>query len=288
VSAHAPPSARTAGIPIILCADDYGIAPGVSRAIRDLIARRVLTATGCMTAGPWWPEEGAALRPLSGLADCGLHITLTDQAPLGAMARTAPEGKLPSLGALTLAAYTGRLDCGEIAAEIDRQIARFAAVVGAPPKFLDGHQHVHQLPTVRDLVIARARNIGAYLRYATEPLPAIVRRGVAVARTAVISVMGAGLRTRGEKAGIPGCSVFRGVRDFSPRESYPRLFPRYLERPVPGMMVACHPGLVDDALRAVDPVTAPREGEYRYFMGEAFARDLAAAGVRLVRGNEGR
>ena len=88
-------SAPTAGIPIILCADDYGIAPGVSRAIRDLIARRVLTATGCMTGGPWWPEEGVALRPLSGMADCGLHITLTDQAPLGAMPRTAPGIPLP-------------------------------------------------------------------------------------------------------------------------------------------------------------------------------------------------
>lgn len=281
-------SAPTAGIPIILCADDYGIAPGVSRAIRDLIARRVLTATGCMTGGPWWPEEGVALRPLSGMADCGLHITLTDQAPLGAMPRTAPGGRLPGLGVLTVAAYRGRLDRGEVAAEIDRQIARFSTVIGAPPAFLDGHQHVHQLPMVRDLVVARTRDMGAYLRYATEPLPAILRRGVAVARAAAISLMGAGLRRRGQKAGIWGNSVFRGVRDFSPRESYPLLFPRYLERPVPGMMVACHPGLVDDALRAVDPVTAPREGEYRYFMDDAFARDLAAAGVRLVRGSEGR
>lgn len=281
-------SAPTAGIPIILCADDYGIAPGVSRAIRDLIARRVLTATGCMTGGPWWPEEGAALRPLSGMADCGLHITLTDQTPLGAMPRTAPDGRLPRLGALTLAAYRGRLDRAEVAAEIDRQIARFSAAIGAPPAFLDGHQHVHQLPVVRDVVIARARDMGSYLRYATEPLPAILRRGVAVTRAAAISLMGAGLRRRGERAGVRGNSIFRGVRDFSPRESYPLLFPRYLERPVPGMMVACHPGLVDDALRAVDPVTVPREGEYRYFMDDSFARDLAAAGVRLVRGSEGR
>lgn len=287
MSAQAP-SAQAGGIPIILCADDYGIAPGVSRAIRDLIARRALTATGCMTAGAWWPEEGAALRPLANLADCGLHITLTDQPPLGAMPRTAPAGVLPRLGRLTAAAYMGRLDRGEIAAEIDRQIARFSSVIGAPPMFLDGHQHVHQLPIVRDLVVARARGMGAYLRYATEPLPAILRRGVAVARAAAISLMGVGLRRQGRAAGVAGNSVFRGVRDFSPRESYPLLFPRYLERPVPGMMVACHPGLVDDALRAVDPVTGPREGEYRYFMDDAFARDLAAAGVRLVRGSEGR
>lgn len=287
MSVPSPPSATAGGTPIILCADDYGIAPGVGRAIRELIAGGILTATSCMTAGPWWPEEGAALRPLSGLADLGLHITLTDQAPLGAMPRTAPGGRLPTLGRLTLAAYGGRLDAGEIAAEIDRQIARFAAVIGAPPTFLDGHQHVHQLPVVRDVVIARARVMGAYLRYASEPLPAILRRGVAVARATVISRMGGGLRRRGRAAGVGGNTVFRGVRDFSPQESYPQLFPRYLERPVAGMMVACHPGLVDEALRAVDPVTAPREGEYRYFTDDAFFRDLAAAGVRLIRGVEG-
>lgn len=280
-----PPSAPTAGIPIVLCADDYGIAPGVSRAIRDLIARGCLSATGCMTTGPYWPGEGAALRPFGDRADLGLHIVLTDQEPLGAMPRTAPGGRLPRLGPLTAAAYTGRLDGAEIAAELDRQIARFASVIGAPPVFLDGHQHVHQLPLVRDLVVARARASGAYLRYATEPLPAILRRGVAVARAAAISLMGRGLRRRGIEAGIRGNSVFRGVRDFSPKESFPDLFPRYLKRPVPGMMVACHPGLVDDALRAADPVTAPREGEYRYFMDDAFARDLAGAGVCLVRGN---
>ena len=37
---------------IWLCADDYGISPGVNRAIRDLIERGRLNATSVMVVGP--------------------------------------------------------------------------------------------------------------------------------------------------------------------------------------------------------------------------------------------
>ena len=37
---------------IIICADDYGISPAVSAAIRDLIARGRINATSVMVAAP--------------------------------------------------------------------------------------------------------------------------------------------------------------------------------------------------------------------------------------------
>jgi predicted glycoside hydrolase/deacetylase ChbG (UPF0249 family) len=37
---------------IWLCADDYGISPGVNRGIRDLITRGRLNATSVMVVGP--------------------------------------------------------------------------------------------------------------------------------------------------------------------------------------------------------------------------------------------
>ena len=46
MSAAAPPRR------IWLCADDYGISPGVNRAIRDLIERGRLNATSVMMVGP--------------------------------------------------------------------------------------------------------------------------------------------------------------------------------------------------------------------------------------------
>src|SRR5215213_9240698 len=65
---------------IWLCADDYGIAPGVSAAIRDLIARRRINATSVMVVSPHM--SGTAASELLDAATAakaliGLHLTLT-------------------------------------------------------------------------------------------------------------------------------------------------------------------------------------------------------------------
>ena len=66
---------------IWLCADDYGISPGVNSAIRELIARGRLNATSVMvvTSAIGRDEvarlkEAAAKNPRCAI---GLHVTLT-------------------------------------------------------------------------------------------------------------------------------------------------------------------------------------------------------------------
>ena len=66
---------------IWLCADDYGIAPGVNAAIRDLIMRGRLNATSVMVVAPRCTR--AEVRSLAILnsgaprAAIGLHLTFT-------------------------------------------------------------------------------------------------------------------------------------------------------------------------------------------------------------------
>ena len=51
---------------IWLCADDYGISPGVSAAIRELIVRERINATSVMVASPHFNgEEAGALDTLN-------------------------------------------------------------------------------------------------------------------------------------------------------------------------------------------------------------------------------
>ncbi len=272
-------------VPVVLCADDYGLAPGVSAGIRELLDAGRLSATGAMTLSPHWAAEGPRLAAYGARADLGLHLTLTGLTPLGSMPSLAPDGRLPSLGALLRRAYGGGLDRGEIAAELDRQIAAFTRAVGRPPDFIDGHQHVHQLPGVREAVLARAAALGprVYVRYAVEGMGAILWRGVAVVRAVAIAAMGGAMARAGACAGVPGPSVFRGIRDFTPREDVARLMPRFLANPVPRMVLACHPGRVDTALAALDPILGPREAELAYLASPRFEADLAAAGARLAR-----
>ena len=102
-------------------------------------------------------------------------------------------------------------------------------------------------------------------------------------RALIISTLGRGLRARAQKAGVRTNSAFRGVRSFGAGERYGAIFPRFLDTPIPDMLIACHPGRVDRYLAALDPVTTPREDELRYFLSDCFPRDLEAAGVSLAR-----
>lgn len=270
---------------LTLCADDYGLAPGVGRAIRALIETGRLQATGCMTAGPFWPSEAALLRPLWPRAEFGVHLTLTDHAPLGALPGLAPDGRFPPLGRLLKLSALRRLDRVEIAAELERQIDSFEAAMGRAPDFLDGHHHVHQLPVVRDVVLdlaARRLAPGGWVRSCWDDPLAILGRGVDPFRAGLIAALGIGLRRRLRRAGIAHNQRFRGVYDFSGRVAYPALFERFTDRPGPATLVMCHPGEVDDALRACERLTDQRAVEYAFLASDDMTASLTDRGLVLT------
>jgi predicted glycoside hydrolase/deacetylase ChbG (UPF0249 family) len=270
---------------VTLCADDYGLAPGVGEAIRDLIAAGRLQATGCMCASPYWPAEAVLLKPLDGRADIGVHLTLTDHVPLAPMPSLAPAGRLPGIGQLLKRTMLRRVDPAEIAAELERQVDAFEARFGRAPDFLDGHHHVHQLPGVREAVIDlwRRRLPQGWVRSCWESPAAIAARGVDPVRTAVIAIIAWRFRRMLDAAGVPHNRSFRGVYDLTDRVPYPDLFRRFTDRPGPATLVMCHPGLVDDALRACEHVTTQREVEYRFLASDQPVLELAARGVGLRR-----
>jgi chitin disaccharide deacetylase len=220
-------------------------------------------------------------------ADIGLHLTLTDHAPLGTMPRLAPHGQLPSNGRLILAALTGRLDKLEIADEIERQIDAFEQALGRPPAFIDGHHHVHQLPVIRDAVLAaferRLAGAGGYLRVCCEPRGEIVRRGVAPLRAMIIDALGQPFAKAVKARGIPCNDSFRGVRSFDAKEDTAQIFERFVEGSGERPLAMCHPGFVDGVLRGLDSVTDTREAEYAYLASDAFGDLLARQGVSLAR-----
>ena len=271
---------------LTLCADDYGLAPGVSRAIRQLIAQGRLHATGCMAGSPHWPAEAPALRELRDRADIGIHLTLTEQVPLGPMPDLAPGGRLPGVGELVKRTVARRVDRAEIAAELERQFDAFESAFGRAPDFIDGHHHVHQLPGVREAVLDLwRRRMGGrgWVRSCWEPPLAVLARRVDAARALVISELGRGLRLRMTAEGVPHNRSFRGVYDLGDRIPYGRLFRAFVDRPPPATLVMCHPGLVDEDLKRADSLTGRREVEFRYLASEACARVLAERGLRLGR-----
>lgn len=277
---------------LLLCADDYGLAPGVNAAIRDLIAQGRLTATSVMSLCPHWRSGADALRELKGKADVGLHFTLTDQPPLGAMPTLAPDGRLPPLGRLMGWAYRGKLNGPvarvEIRDELSRQIDAFTDAWGGPPDYIDGHQHIHQLPGVREAVVEALAALpgappGPYVRLCGEPVTAVLRRGVAVPKTLLIGGLGGGLRRMVRARGIPANDRFAGVYDFAGNRPFADLMSRFLDGIGGRTLVMVHPGLPDEELRRVDTLVEPRRTEYDYLRGPEFAALLEARNIRLTR-----
>ena len=256
---------------ITICADDYGLAPGVSLAIRDLILKRRLHATGCMTGSHHWPAQAQLLKPLEGLAHIGLHITLTEQQPLTALPKLAPDGRLPKVDWLIKRSWTGGLDKAEIAQEVNRQFDAFVEHFGRIPDFLDGHHHVHQLPVIRDVVLDIWQNrMGrqGWVRSCWESPFSLMRRGIDAARASIIAVLGLEWHRMMKCHNVPHNQSFRGVYDLTDRVAFDQLFTVFIQNPAPHTLVMVHPGQVDDALIAADCLTHQRENEYGFLASE--------------------
>ena len=269
---------------IWLCADDYAIAPAVGVAIRDLIGHGRLNATSVMVVAPSFRSEATALAALASgrRAAIGLHLTLTGRfRPLTAFEPLA-DGTFPPLAALARRAFLRRLDPVTLAREIDAQVAAFADAFGRAPDFIDGHQHVHLFPQVREAMLAAVKRAAptAWVRQCGSALPLrILARDF---KTLALSGLSRGFRRRAAKLGIATNPAFAGVYDLDPSTDFAALFPRFLEGLPDGGLVMCHPGHVDGELRRLDPLTDLRESEYQYFAGEEFPRALAAAEVTLA------
>jgi predicted glycoside hydrolase/deacetylase ChbG (UPF0249 family) len=262
----------------ILCADDFAMTGGVSRAILDLLGRGKLTATGAMTNRPHWRRFAPELAAFAGQADLGLHLNLTCAAPISVMPRLAQGGILPGLRDVARAAALSPDVRAEIATEIARQLDAFEDALGRPPDFVDGHQHVHVLPGVRrallDTLARRYRAGALYVRDPADRLSAIRARGVAVGKALVIAGLATGFRAAALKRGLRVNRGFSGVAPFDPDRDFMADLTRFLIEPGPCHLVMCHPGFIDDELASLDPVVAARPVEHAAIAAFAPPPDL--------------
>jgi len=284
---------RTVPRQIWLCADDYGISLGVNSGIRELIARQRLNATSVMVAAPHLGDgEAAALDLLNAgeqRAAIGLHVTLTGPfKPMSEGFLPVRDGSFPPLAEMMRAAIARRLQPEPLAIEIATQLRAFLDAFGHLPDFVDGHQHVHLFPQVRD----------AFLKVVAETAPnAWVRqcgrtnslRRLHDRKALVLDILSMAFRRGAERQGLATNPAFAGAYAFTPKANFAKIFPRFLTGLPDGGLIMCHPGFVDAELERLDSLTVLREHEFAYFNSDAFPQLLAKHGVALARpaGNDG-
>jgi predicted glycoside hydrolase/deacetylase ChbG (UPF0249 family) len=281
---------QTPARPILLCADDYGISPAVSGAIRDLILRRRLNATSVMVVAPSFHRPEAVSLDLLNTGDSraavGLHVTLTAPfRPISAGFEPLQDGAFPPLPELLRRALLRTLSRKELEVEIAAQLQAFSAMFGRAPDFVDGHQHVQLFPQVRDalLNVVKEAAPAAWVRQCGRVAVPLTRR-FADRKALLLDALSGAFRKRAAALGIATNPAFAGTYDFAAQDvpDVAALFPRFVERLPAGGLVMCHPGKVDAELRRLDPLTDQREREYAFLAGAEFPAMLRAHGVTLA------
>jgi chitin disaccharide deacetylase len=271
---------------IWLCADDYGLSPGVNRAIRDLIGLGRLNATSAMMVGPAiGRDEVSALQGIvASRSRCaiGLHATLTAPfRPLTMHFQPIDGGMFLGLQKLLRASLLRRLDPEIIHAELMVQLAAFHEMFGRAPDFVDGHQHVQLFPQVRDAFLTAVKQAApnAWVRQGGRHQPLARRLGAP--KALLLDVLSARFRNRASGAGLAFNPGFDGAYDFSRQPDFGVLMRRFVDGLPEDGVIMCHPGFVDDILVSLDPLTVQREHEHAFLGGEDFPRLLAANNVTL-------
>jgi predicted glycoside hydrolase/deacetylase ChbG (UPF0249 family) len=273
---------------IILCADDYALTEGVSRAVGELAAARRISATSALVTTPHWPMMAPRLVVHRGRLAIGLHLNLTLGSPLGAMPKLAPRGTFPGRNEL-LARALFRLGAAEIEAEIGRQLDAFEERVGFPPDHIDGHEHIHVLPSIRrplfEVLARRYPGPKPLIRDPSDRWNAIAARGLARTKATIVATLALGFGSAARRHGLPTNQGFSGFSNFDVKESYARELEQAFVDPGPRHIVMCHPGHPDADLAAVDRVVERRRMEYETLMRDASLPDRIWRPARALDGS---
>lgn len=271
---------------IWLCADDYGISPGVNRAIRDLIENGRLNATSAMVVGPAIDrDEVNALKEVAKAnprCAIGLHVTLTAPfRPLTMHFRPVEGGLFLPHTTLLRRGLMGRLDRELVHIEVMEQLAAFADLFGRAPDFVDGHQHAQLFPGVRAAFVEAVKQAApdAWIRQCGRGRPWAQR--LDSPKAFVLDILSTQFRKRAARARLAFNPAFAGAYDFAQQPDFGVLMQQFVQDIPEGSVVMCHPGFVDDVLTGLDPLTAQREREYEFLKGERFLPLLAANEITL-------
>jgi predicted glycoside hydrolase/deacetylase ChbG (UPF0249 family) len=262
---------------LTLVADDFGLAPAIDRGILALAATQRLSAVSCIVTAPRWAAHWPALAATG--VRCGLHFNLTEGQPLSP-ALSALWPQLPGLPRLIALAHARLLPLQALADELAAQWARFEATAGGAPAHLDGHQHVHHLPGVRDVVL---RACAAHPALRVRATGSVRGPGWSMKRWLIASTGGTALARQLQGLGQAQNASLHGAYDFV-QADYRGLMQGWLRAlPAEGGLLFCHPG---DAPQPGDqhttgPIAAARQRELAYLRSQAFMDDLSHAQVAL-------
>jgi hopanoid biosynthesis associated protein HpnK len=282
---------------LIVNADDFGLTEGVNRAVIEGHVHGIITSTSLLANGAAFDSAVAMSKSYAKLG-VGVHLNLTEGRPVSV------PSEIPSLvnsqeffasGAVRQAKriFTGRANLSEVERELRSQIEKVSAA-RVRITHLDGHQHLHLLPPILEIVINLAREfeIGA-VRCAVErsvevfqlmgrnrsSSPVVLKQFLTGRALAVLSSR---MRQRLCRAGLISADHFYGFTQtgFLDVTAVERIL-HHLPQGTSELM--CHPGYVDADLASTPTrLLGQREKELRALTKPVIKRLIAEQTIQLI------
>lgn len=152
---------------LIINADDFGLAPGVNRAIVELQQAGALSSTTLMATAPYF-SPAVYLAFVQPRLSVGCHVVLVDGSPLLRpdevpslldARRPAALSLRPTVGSFLRDLMRGRIREQEIEAETTAQIRRIQSS-GVTVSHIDSHKHIHAFPRALAPLLRAAKHCG--------------------------------------------------------------------------------------------------------------------------------
>lgn len=279
---------------LIVNADDFGLTPGVNRAIAEAHGHGIVTSATLMVNAAAFEDAIQRGESLSRLS-MGCHIVLVDGLPVLGVGKAptlsdkkAHNGSFyQSLSSFALRAVRGRISADEIEAEATAQIRKLQAA-GIAVSHVDTHKHTHIFPQVLRPLLCAARACGVTaVRNPFGPLhlsilakrPSLWKQ---FSKVTVLSGLAKTFRKSVKDAGLLSPDGTVGIVATGSLDS--RLFGSIVDNLPEGTWeLVCHPGYNDAELGSIRTrLRASREVELRLLTSPESRELLARSGVQLI------
>jgi predicted glycoside hydrolase/deacetylase ChbG (UPF0249 family) len=280
---------------LIINADGYGFTPGINKGITETLAYGMVKSTSVVPNFGYLDEiaDVAAQNPEMSF---GVHLNLSVGKPI------SPPEKVPSLVGpdgrflekeLGRRFSTRKVSAQEIRTELRAQVSEIADR-GIRVSHLDGHQNKHLFPMFFPGLVAVAREFGIpairthhrFLYTETGPLAGrMLAKYYAKHPARLLTHLGGRVRSlQARRAGLKMADrlITPGYADASAK--WLRDFWVTLAETLPpgDSEVYCHPGYVDDVLRANAKYVEERELEVQVFTDPELLREFERNNVELI------
>lgn len=255
---------------VYICVDDCGLSPAVNNAVTDLAANDCISATGLLVWRQASEQAAVALRsPVCRRLQVGLHLDL------GSL--TGPAGTDGRLSSLIVASYSRRLRPQVVRQVVSDQLQRFEELMDRAPAFVDGHQHVHQLPVVREVLVQEiVRRYGHRPPWLRATAPPVERRIPRSKQDVIFTLGGRALRALAASHKLPMSRGLLGVYDFKgTADDYSRRLQGWMAQNRPGDVLMCHP--------AVGPTEGDPHSDARRIEYNVLSATVAGRALLMVR-----